>query len=116
MDFKGLINLLADVNEKLHEQSLKAVNISLTLRNWFFGLYILEFEQGGQDRAKYGSELLAEIAAALLILSISNCNERELRRYRQFDVTYPSMGHNLLAGNLIRGMLSPESVEKYSVT
>lgn len=56
--------------------------------------------------------MLAEIAAALQVLSISNCNERELRRYRQFYVTYPSMEHSLLADNQIRGMLSPESVEK----
>lgn len=30
------------------------MNASLTIRNWLVGAYLVEFEQEGEDRAKYG--------------------------------------------------------------
>ena len=42
----------------------KAVNQSLTVRNWLIGLYIVEFEQRGEDRAKYGERLLTDLSAS----------------------------------------------------
>ena len=84
------------------------MNTSLTLRNWFFGFYILEFEQHGKDRANYGQTLLANISQEMKSLTIPNANERELRRYRQFYLTYPAAG-SLVGNDLqIRGTLSPE--------
>lgn len=35
-----------------------AVNQLMTLRNWAIGYYIVEYEQGGNDRAEYGTNLL----------------------------------------------------------
>jgi hypothetical protein len=43
------------------KQASKAVNISLTLRNWLIGSYISEFELRGFDRAGYGERLLASL-------------------------------------------------------
>jgi hypothetical protein len=43
----------------------RAVNRHLTLRNWFIGAYIVEFEQNGEDRASYGQELLPRLAGDL---------------------------------------------------
>ena len=63
------------VNEELKEQSLGAVNSSLTLRNWFFGYYIFEFEQNGKDRAEYGNALLSNIAIKISVLNIPNTNQ-----------------------------------------
>lgn len=89
MNFKELIIALSKINEQLREQSIHAVNTSLTLRNWFFGFYVLEFEQNGKDRAGYGKVLLAKISAEMKALGIPNTDERELRRHRQFYITYP---------------------------
>jgi len=128
MEFKELIGALNKVNLELKEQSIRAVNSSLTLRNWFFGFYIVEFEQNGNDRAEYGKTLLPNIAKELSKLKIPNTDERELRRYRQFYLTYPAIAHILsktddfheFSGSLfhdtniekslnqIRGTLSPE--------
>lgn len=108
MDFKELIFSLSKINEELRENSLRAVNTSLTFRNWFFGFYILEFEQNGQNRAEYGKSLLANISIELKSLAIPNTDERELRRYRQFYMSYPS-ATNLISENIqIRGLLPPE--------
>ena len=105
MDFKELIDRLSKVNEELREQGIRAINTSLTLRNWFFGFYILEFEQNGKDRAQYGKALLAKIAAEMNTLGILNINERELRRFRQFYVAYPRMVSFIPDNNQIRGLL-----------
>jgi predicted nuclease of restriction endonuclease-like (RecB) superfamily len=78
------------------------VNVSLTLRNWLIGLHITEYEQQGLDRAEYGTALLKNLAISLKQLGVSNCNERELRRYRQFYQEYPQ----------IRGALTPEFTDR----
>jgi hypothetical protein len=40
-------------------------SLTATLRNWLIGCYIVEYEQGGRDRAKYGDRLLNTISATL---------------------------------------------------
>lgn len=61
MNFKELIKTLSKINAGLKDQAVRAVNISLTLRNWFFGYYLVEFEQNGKDRAEYGKGLLQRL-------------------------------------------------------
>ena len=87
--FAELTQHIQRTHEELTAQANRAVNLSLTLRNWLIGLHITEYEQQGSDRAKYGAALLTNLAATLKSLSISSCDERELRRYRRFYQTYP---------------------------
>jgi predicted nuclease of restriction endonuclease-like (RecB) superfamily len=108
MEFNDLIQKLLQINEGLREQSLRAVNTSLTMRNWFFGFYIFEFEQNGQDRAEYGKALLFNISLRMKQVAIPNTDERELRRYRQFYMTYPSISRIFGSIGTIRGLLPPE--------
>ena len=78
-------------------QAGKAVNISLTLRNWAIGYYIQEYEQNGADRAKYGRQLLERLADKLQ-LSIDKCyTSRYLRLCRQFYETYPQIRKSLIS-------------------
>ena len=112
MKFKELIKTLSGINNDLREQAVRAVNVSLTLRNWFFGYYIVEFEQNGKDRADYGKALLSKIAAEMNTQSIPNSNERELRRYRQFYTTYPNAGSLIINNTNIRGSLRPEFISE----
>jgi len=111
MDFSELILALSKINEELREQSIRAVNISLTLRNWFFGFYIVEFEQNGSDRAGYGKALLANISSEMKSRAIPNTDERELRRYRQFYMAYPAAASLIAANTPIRGLLPPELLQ-----
>lgn len=115
MNYKELIITLSDIHKSFQSQSLRAVNISLTLRNWSFGLYIVEFEQHGKDRAKYGESLLASIAKELKSLPVPNTDERELRRCRQFYFMYPMLIHAIRNQDLIRGTLSPVFQAKYFI-
>lgn len=75
MNFKELVYTLQEVNRELQQGAIRAVNTSLTIRNWLFGFYIVEFEQNGNDRAEYGEFLLSRISVEMKRHKISNTNE-----------------------------------------
>lgn len=93
--FFRLVASIQTAHRELAAQAGKAINISLTLRNWLIGCYITEYELNGKDRATYGEKLLAQLAKALKGLDVARTEERELRRYRQFYQTYPQIRETL---------------------
>lgn len=98
-DFATLVAAISEVHRALAEQAARAVNVSLTLRNWLVGAYIREYEQQGADRAQYGEALLDRLSQALAATGAVIYHPRELRRCRAFYAAYPE----------IRGAVSPES-------
>ena len=62
MNFEQLIQACEHAHSYLQGTALSAVNQSLTIRNWLFGHYIVEFEQNGEDRAKYGNQFFFILA------------------------------------------------------
>ena len=48
--------------------------MGLTTRNWLIGLYIVEFEQNGEDRARYGAALTAHIAKIIRKMDLQPLN------------------------------------------
>ena len=91
MTFKRLVASIRQVHDELAAQAGRAVNISLTLRNWMIGFYIAEFELRGTDRAGYGDKLLSELANELRQYKVSNCNRRQIYDYLKFYRTYPQI-------------------------
>ena len=84
MYFKSLIRDIHQVHEHLSGQACRAVNTSLTLRNWLIGLDIHEYEQHGADRAQYGELLLDRLSEELCQIGIPRSDAHELRQYRLF--------------------------------
>jgi predicted nuclease of restriction endonuclease-like (RecB) superfamily len=95
LTFDTLVEALASTNSQIVAQTSKAVNIGVTLRNWFFGHYIHTYEMNGADRAVYGAKLFSQLAKRLQDYGISRVEERELRRYRQFFLAYPQIRESL---------------------
>jgi len=62
MDFEQRILACAQAHDYLQGTAISVVNQSLTIRNWLFGHHIVEYEQNGEDRAQYGSELFRKLA------------------------------------------------------
>jgi len=60
-----------------------------------FGHYIVEYEQKGEDRAKYGIELLKKLADRLSSKHIKGLSDRNLRNCRQFYLAYPQISQTL---------------------
>lgn len=108
MNFDGLVAAIEQTHSALAEQASKAVNVSLTLRNWCIGCYLAEFEQSGTDRAQYGAQLLDKVSARLVEAGMEGVAARSLRQYRQFYLAYPQIWQtpsakflqDLLPGNI----------------
>ena len=61
----------------------------VTVKAWLTGYYIVEYEQQGEDRAKYGDKLLQKLADRLG----KGTTDRTLRLYRLFFLTYKSLAN-----------------------
>jgi hypothetical protein len=53
MKYEKLVSTIEQMNKHFQNQAANAVNVSLTIRNYLIGLYIVEFEQNGEDRSVY---------------------------------------------------------------
>ena len=94
MNFDLLLNTIQQTHTVFQQNAVKAVNVSLTLRNWLIGYYIVEFEQNGEDRAKYGDKLIPNLVSGLNSKSLSF---RNLNLFRQFYLLYPQIVQTLSA-------------------
>lgn len=90
--FDLLVGSIREIDSKFVSSAVKAVNVSLTLRNWCIGAYISEFELHGSNRAGYGDKLLLTISEELKHSGLKSCNKRDLSRYVQFYNRYPDVG------------------------
>jgi hypothetical protein len=79
MNFQLLVNTIQQTHSTLQQSALKSVNRHLTIRNWLVGFYIVEFEQNGEDRAKYGERLVDELA---LSINLKGLGARNLKLFR----------------------------------
>ncbi|MBT3950342.1 MAG: DUF1016 family protein [Candidatus Marinimicrobia bacterium] len=104
MKFDGLIGLFEQTQTATQTQAARSVDIALVVRNWLFGWYIVEFEQKGADRAKYGKQLLKELASQL---SIKGCSERNLASFRKFHLIYADILQAVPAKSLARYQIQP---------
>jgi predicted nuclease of restriction endonuclease-like (RecB) superfamily len=93
MNFNALINSITTTDRVLQTEAVKAINKALTARNWLIGLYIIEFEQRGEDRAEYGSKLLDNLAKEINSKGLSG---RNLKLYRQFYLAYPQLNQEVI--------------------
>ncbi len=89
MKYNQLVKAIDSTSQQLLGRAAAVVNQSLVLRNWLVGAYIVEFEQNGEDRAKYGVRLLSRLAADLKQCGISGLSVQMLERTRLLYATYP---------------------------
>ena len=65
---RGFDGLLRDLREFIAEsrrQVLRAVDVVQVRTCWGVGRHIVEFEQGGAERAEYGARVLPQITPSL---------------------------------------------------
>jgi hypothetical protein len=66
-----------------------AVNSEMVEAYWRIGKRIVEEEQGGAERAKYGKKQLEQLSEQLTVEFGKGFNVRNLRNMRTFYQTYP---------------------------
>ncbi|MCE9260024.1 PDDEXK nuclease domain-containing protein [Bacteroides fragilis] len=69
--------------------AVKTINQATTLRNWIIGCYIVEYEQNGSDRAKYGDNLLKSLEKRI---GQKGLNVTLFQLSRLFYRDYPHIG------------------------
>ena len=89
MNYGTLVEAISQAHEQTQRQATQAVNIALTLRNWLVGYHIFEYQQNGQDRAKYGEKLLENQSKDLSQRLGKGFARRNLFMFREFYRTYP---------------------------
>jgi predicted nuclease of restriction endonuclease-like (RecB) superfamily len=94
VNYEELISDISNINNTTLATVARAVNKILTIRNWFIGAYIVEYEQNGVDRAAYGTQLLKKLADDLKRRKIEGLSDRNLKNFRQFALTYPVLAKN----------------------
>ena len=96
-----LIENIYQTHCQLQLNALKAVNLNLTIRNWLVGYYIVEFEQNGEDRAKYGANLIGELASKLKNKGLKGFSSSALKNHRTFYLLYPQISQSVIG--LLKG-------------
>jgi predicted nuclease of restriction endonuclease-like (RecB) superfamily len=90
--FENLVELFEQTHRTLQQRAARSVDLTLVVRNWLFGWYIVEYEQRGEDRARYGSRLLASLSNRLKVLGIKGNSSTRLKLYRSFYQQHKEIG------------------------
>ena len=106
LSFESLVENIGSINEIAGNRAKGAVNQLMTARNWAIGYYIVEFEQNGADRAKYGTHLLKDLEKQL---NIKGLNVTLFQLSRTFYLRYPQ-----IRATASREFSLPENTEKYA--
>lgn len=91
MKFSNLVNNIQETHSFLQDVAAKAVNTPMTIRNWLIGYHIVEFEQNGDDGAKYGGKLIRNLEKQLTDKGLNGFSFTNLNTYRQFYLIYPEI-------------------------
>jgi predicted nuclease of restriction endonuclease-like (RecB) superfamily len=94
--YAKLVTCISAINAQMVARVATVANQALVLRNWMVGAYIVEFEQNGADRAKYGARLLETLAGDLKAKGMKGLGFTTLKVCRLFFQTYPAIGQAVL--------------------
>ncbi|MBE6264610.1 MAG: DUF1016 domain-containing protein [Prevotella sp.] len=87
--FEHLSEMVSQLHDSAYSATVKAINRFATIRNYVIGFYIVEYEQHGNDRSKYGDRLLKRLVERVNKRGI---NETLLKVSRAFYLNYPQIG------------------------
>jgi hypothetical protein len=88
-EMAGLLEQLRTLIQDARRQALRAVDAVQVRMCWEVGWHIVEFGQGGADRAQYGAKLLPRLAERLTAEFGKGFDERNLRHMRVFFQAFP---------------------------
>ena len=108
MKYAQLLKAIDSTSQHLLGHAAAVVNQALVIRNWLIGAYIIEFEQRGKNRAKYGERLLPRLAADLKEREIRGLSVQMLERTRQFYLVYPQVESKISSSLMRKSIAQPE--------
>jgi hypothetical protein len=88
-EYGGLIGGIAELLEAARRAAARSVNALMTATYWQIGRRIVEHEQGGEERAEYGEELLTKLSADLRARFGRGFSRFNLGRFPAFYLAFP---------------------------
>ncbi len=89
---KRLEGLAADIVKVIREARefvFRHVNSAMVVAYWNVGRYIVEFEQHGDSKARYGTGLLTNLSKLLAVKLGRGYSRPNLNNMRKFYLAYP---------------------------
>ena len=90
MNFDQLVTLCSDTQRHFVAAAGRTINTHLAARNFLLGLYIVHFEQEGEDRASYGKQTLKALSSALKTAAGRGFSVDNLELMRRFFIHFRS--------------------------
>lgn len=97
-EYVRLVSHISDLWDGAKNKAVYAVNAELIDANWQTGQYIVEFEQGGNAKAKYGDKLLVNLSKDLTRLKGRGFSRSNLNYMRKLYLAFPiceTLSHKL---------------------
>jgi hypothetical protein len=85
----GFIQEVKGIIDNSREKAIRSVDHFRVRMYWELGRKIVEEEQQGKERAKYGTYLLKTLSKKLISFYGEAFSKRQLERYRQFYMIFP---------------------------
>jgi predicted nuclease of restriction endonuclease-like (RecB) superfamily len=114
MKLNNLVSSIEHAQVFIRKNILTEVNKSLTIRNWIIGLYIVEYEQNGTDRAKYGERYMHALAEKLCSRRLIGFSARNLYLFRDFYKEYPLL-QAALPDRILQTLSAKSGIEEDSL-
>ena len=97
-DYEQLVDQISTLWDRAKENAMFAVNSELLMANWRTGQYIVELEQDGKAKARYGEQLITNLAKDLTRLRGRGFSRSNLIYMRKLYLTFPkseTLSHQL---------------------
>jgi len=81
---QNLYQRITTILDRAQGQVVRTVNHSMVISYWLIGREIVEEIQQGEERAKYGKQLISDLSQRLNVKYGSGFSIANLRNFRQF--------------------------------
>ena len=89
--YDSLLNDACLIIEEARHVAYRAINNTLTIRNWHLGERIAREELGGAQRAEYGERVMAQLADDLTARYGKGFDKSSLHAYVKFSRLFPEI-------------------------
>jgi predicted nuclease of restriction endonuclease-like (RecB) superfamily len=89
LELSKLVSDLRELISSARGQAIRAVDVIQLTTYWEVGRHLVEFEQGGKERAEYGKGVLKAVSAELSREFGKGFDISNLRHMRQFYLAFP---------------------------
>jgi len=89
IEYNNLVDTISQIIVSAQNSIAKTVNKTMIFTYWNVGKYIVEFEQNGEKRADYGTELLKKIGLDLTARIGKGFSWRNLYNMKRFYIEFP---------------------------